>query len=118
MRHRIDIDTSKQSTPQVNNTKSTKTKLTLHKKIVVQDAVALPPHSSFHILSCRIAPDSTSNGSNSTFKQVTINCTLKTCLVTLSMAKNDNNAIALVKAVNTMMNLIHGIEGDANKVKI
>ena len=31
--------------------------------------------------------------------------------------KNDNNAIAVGKAVNVLMKVIHGIEVDANKVK-
>ena len=42
----------------------------------------------------------------------------KICLVALSIAKNDNNAIAVGEAFNTLMNIIHGIEGDSNKVKI
>ena len=51
MRHRIDRDTAKKSTPQVNNAKPTKAKLTLHKKIFSKDAVALPTDSfsaSYH----------------------------------------------------------------------
>ena len=31
---------------------------------------------------------------------------------------NNNNAIAVGKAVNALMKVIHGIEGDNNKVKI
>ena len=81
-------------------------------------AVALPPHSSFRILSDQIAPDSTSNVSNSIIQQGTSNRTLKRCIVALSIAKNDNNAITVGKTVNALMKVIHGIEGDANKVKI
>ena len=66
MRQIIDKDTAEQSTPQVNNAKSTKTKLTLNKKILFKDLVSLLPHSSFHILSHQIAPESMSNGFNST----------------------------------------------------
>ena len=40
------------------------------------------------------------------------------CLVTLPIVNNDKNAIALGKAVNSLMKVIHGIEGDTNKVKI
>ena len=66
MRQIIDKVTAEQSTPQVNNAKSTKTKLTLNKKMLFKDSVSLLPHSSFHILSHQIAPESTSNGFNST----------------------------------------------------
>ena len=65
MGHEIDRDIAKQSTPQVNNAKSTKTKLTLQNKMLFKYAVALPLHSSFHILSHQISMDSTSNGYNS-----------------------------------------------------
>ena len=69
------------------------------------------------MLSHRIAPDITSNGSNSTGQQGTSNRTYKKCLVTLSIA-NNNNAIVVGKAVNALMKVIHGIEGDSNNVKI
>ena len=118
MRQITDRDTAKQSDRQVNNAKSTKKKLTLHKKMLFKDAVALLPHSSFHILSYRIVPGSTSNVSNSTGRQGTSNRTLKICLVTLSISKNYNNAIPVGKAVNPLMEVIHGIEGDAKWVKI
>ena len=62
----IDRYTTEQSTPQFNNTKSTKTKSTLHKKMLFKDAVVIPTHSSFRILSQQIATDSNSDGSNST----------------------------------------------------
>ena len=45
MRQRNNKDTSEQYTPKVNNTKPTKTKSTLHKKMLFKYAVALPPHS-------------------------------------------------------------------------
>ena len=61
MIHIIDRDTDKQSTPQTNNAKSTKKKITLHKKIFFKDAVSLLTHSSFRILSHQIASDSTYN---------------------------------------------------------
>ena len=80
----------KKSTPQVNNTKPTKTKSTLHKEMLFKDTVALPPHSSFYILSHPISPDSTSDGCNITSQQGTSNRTFKICLVTLSIAKNGN----------------------------
>ena len=114
----IDIDTAKQSTPKFNNAKYTKTKLTLNKKMLFKYSVALLPHSSFRILLHQITPDSTSDGSNSTVLQGTSNRTLKICLVTLSIANNDNNATTVGKAVNAPMKGIHGIEGDYNKVKI
>ena len=59
MRHRIDRDTAKKSTPQVNNAKPTKAKLTLHKKIFSKDAVALPTDSfsaSYHTKSHPTVP--------------------------------------------------------------
>ena len=96
----------------------TKTKSTLNKKVLFKDAVELPPHCLFRILSHRIASDSTLNGSNSTGRQGTINGTLKRCLVTLSIEKKYNNTIKVAKAVNALMKVIHSIEGDANKVKI
>ena len=85
--------------------------------MVFKDAVSLPPHSSFHILSHRIAPYSTSSGSNSTVQQGTSNCTLKIVLVTLSITKNNSHAITVGKAVNVLIKVIPGIEGDANKFK-
>ena len=86
--------------------------------MLFKDAVSLPPHSSFRILSHQIAPDSTSNGSNSTGRQGTSNPTLKRFLFTLSTENDDSNAIAVGKAVNARMKVIYGISGDANKVKI
>ena len=118
MRHIIDRDIAEQSTPQFNNSQSAKTKSTLHKKIIFQDAVAPPPHISFRILSHQIAPDSTSNGCNSTGRQVTSNRKLKRCLVTLSSEKNYSNAIEVGRAANALIQVIHGIKVDANKVKI
>ena len=103
MRHRNNKDISEKSTPQVSNSKPTETKSTLHKKILFKDVVALPPHSSFHILSHQIAPDSTLNGSNSTGRQSTSDHTLKRLLVTLYIAKNNNNAIAVDEAVNALI---------------
>ena len=82
--------------------------------MLFKDAVALLPYSSFHILSHRIVHDSTSNGSNSTGRQGNSNRTLKRFHFTLSMVKSDNNAIAVVKAVNALMKAINVIEGDVN----
>ena len=113
-----DKDTAEQSTPQFNNAKPSKTKSTLNNKILFEDASALPPHSQFRILSHRIAPDSTSNGYSSTGKNGTSNRTLKRCLVTLYIAKNNNIAITVGRAFNLLMKLMHVIEGDSNKVKI
>ena len=89
MIQRIDIDTSKKPTPQFNKAKSIKTKSTTHNKMLFKDAVALPPHIFFHILSYQITPDSTSNGFNSTGEQGTSNLTLKIFLVTISITNND-----------------------------
>ena len=50
-RHRNNKDTAEQSTSQVNNAKPTKTKSTLHKKMLFKDKVSLPTHSFLHILS-------------------------------------------------------------------
>ena len=61
-----DKETDENSTPQVNNVKPTKIKSTLHKKMLFKDAVAILPHSLFHVLSHRIAPDSNFNGYNIT----------------------------------------------------
>ena len=72
----------------------------------------------FHILSHQIAPDSTLIVSNSTGQQGTSNRTLKICLFTVFIVKNDNNATTVGKAVNALMKLIHVIEVYANKVKI
>ena len=80
--------------------------------------VALPPQSLFCVLSHRIAPNITLNGSNSTGLQGASNLTFKICLVTLSINNNGNNTIAVGRSVNALMKLIHHIEGDANKVKI
>ena len=49
MRQRIDRDTYEQSIPQVNNTKSTKTKSTPHEKMFFKDSVALLTHILFRI---------------------------------------------------------------------
>ena len=118
MRQRNDKDTAKQFTLEVNTKNPTKTKSTLHKTMIFKYTLALPSHSLFRILSRLNAPDSTLKGSNSTIRQGTSNCTYKRCLDTLSMSKNNNNAIAVGKAVNALMEVMHGIEGDANKVKI
>ena len=51
MIQRMDKDTAKQSTPQFNNTTSTKTKSNLHNKMPFKYAVTLPPHifpASYH----------------------------------------------------------------------
>ena len=95
-----------------------KKKSTLHKKIIFNDSVALQPHSSFCVLSNQIKYGSTSDGSNITVQKGTSNRTLKICLVTLSIEKNENNLITVGKAVNALMKLIHGIGGDGKKVKI
>ena len=95
MRQKNNKNTAEQSTPNINKAKPTKKNSTLHKKIVFKDAVAIPPNRLFHILSRWIAPDSTLNGSNSTGQQGTSNRTLKRCLIILSIAKNNNNAITL-----------------------
>ena len=118
MRKIYDRYTANQSTPQVNNAKSTKTKSTHNKKIPFKYTSALLPNSSFRILSHRVSPDSTLNGCNSTGKQDTSNRTLKRCIVELSIENNGNDAIAVGKAVNALMKLIHGIEGDTTKFKI
>ena len=41
-RQRIDRDTAKHSTPQFNNDKLTKTKITFHKKMLLKDAGSTP----------------------------------------------------------------------------
>ena len=86
--------------------------------MLVKDVVVLLPHSSFWILSHRILPDSTSNGSDSMGRCGTSNRTIKICLVTLSIAKNNINAITVGKEFNALIKVIHSIEVDANKVKI
>ena len=86
--------------------------------MLFKDALVLPPRSLFRILHHRIAPDRTSNESNSTGQWGTSNRTLNRCLVNLSTTNNDNNTIAADKAVNALLKVIHGIEGDAKKVKI
>ena len=43
---------------------------------------------------------------------------MKRCLVTLSTMKNNNNTIAVGKAVNAPMKVIHDIGVNANKFKI
>ena len=111
-------DKAEKFTPQVNNAKSTKTKSKLHKKMLFKDAVSLPTHGFTRILSHHIVPDSTSNSSISTGRKGTSKRTLKIFLVTLSIAKNTNNTIAVGKAVNALIKVIHRIEGDTNKVKM
>ena len=118
IRQRNDKDASEKSNPPFNNSKSTKTKSTLDKKMLFKDAVLLAPHSLFQILSHHMAPDRTSNGSNITGRQGNSNHTLKIFLVALYIANKYNKAIAVGKAVNALMKLIHGIEVDSNKVKI
>ena len=102
MINRNNKDTAEKYTPQVNNAKPTNKKLTINKKMLFKDSVALPPHSLLVILSHQIAPDSTSKGSNITGRQGTSNRTLKIFLVTLSIAKNDNIATSVGKAVNSL----------------
>ena len=118
MRYTNDKDTYETLIPQVNNAKLTKTKSTLHNKIIFKDELTLPPHSSFHILSHRIEPDRTLNGSNITGRQGTSNRNLKICLVNTSITNNNNNAITVVKAINGLMKVINCIKVDSNKVKI
>ena len=83
-----------------------------------KDAVALPTHSLFRILSHWIALDNTSNGSNSTGQQGTSNQILRILFFTLYIAENDNNTITVRKEVNALVKVIHRIELDAKKVKI
>ena len=66
IRQRIGRDIFNKITPQVNNAKLTKIKLTPYKKMSFKDAVAIQNQSLFRILSHQIAPDSTYNSSNST----------------------------------------------------
>ena len=109
-RQRNDKDIADPLPPaQVNNARSTKTKSTLHKEMIFKYEVALPPHSLFHILSHHIRPDNTSNRSNSTGWKSTSNHNLKIWLVTLYIANNNNNNIAVSKAVNEMIKVIYGI---------
>ena len=117
MRQRNDKYTTKQSNPQFNNSNLINTKSLLHKKMLFNDAVILPPHSFSCILSHRIVLHSTSNGYDSTGRRGTSNHATKICLVSLAIAKNKKNAILDEKEVNAFMKLIHGIEGDSNKVK-
>ena len=117
-RQRIDRDTAKQSTTKINNATSTKTKSTLHKKMLFEYTVALPPHEMFCTLIHKISPDSTSNGSDSTGRQGTSNRNLKIFLINLSITRNNINKIAVFKAVNKLMKVIQGIEGYTKKVKI
>ena len=77
--------------------------------MIFKDAVVLPPHSLFCILSQQIAPDSTSSRSYATGWQGTINSTFKIFLVAIFILNNDNTAIAVGKAVNGTMKLINGI---------
>ena len=86
--------------------------------MLVKYAVPLPLHSSFRILSHQISPGSTSNGSNINSQQGISNLTLKRFRVTLPIANNDNNAISVCTVVNALMEVIHGIDVDANKFKI
>ena len=105
-------------TPQVNNAKPTNKKSTQQKILQFKDAVALPQHSLICILSKISTPNNSPNCSNSNSLQGTSNRTFKICLVTLSIPKNNNNAIAVVTAVNVLMKVINGIEIDVNKVTI
>ena len=115
MRQRNDNETAEQFTPQVNNAKITKTKSLIHKEMLFKDALVIPPHSLFRILSHSITPDSTWNRSNITGRQGTSNLTLKICLVALSSVDIDNKAIAVGKAVTEPMKLIHVTEGDSKR---
>ena len=51
IRQRNDKDKAEKYTPQVNNTKPTKTKSIFHKTMMFKDALVLPTHSLFRILS-------------------------------------------------------------------
>ena len=119
MRQKNDKDTAEQATPRTYNAKQTKKKSTIQKNMLFKDTVVLPPHSLFCILSHHITPDSTSNGFNSTDWQGTSKILPWTkCLVTISIAMNNNNAITVGKAVNALMKVVHGIDRYTNKVKI
>ena len=52
------------------------------------------------------------------FDKLLVTVPLKICLVILSIVNNNNNLIAVVKAVNALMKVIHGIEVYSNKVII
>ena len=58
------------------------------------------------------------NSSNSNGRKGISIYRFKICLDTLSIVKDDNNAIAVGKAVNVLIKVIHVIEENANKVKI
>ena len=85
--------------------------------MIFKDTVVLLTHISSRMLSHFIVPDNTLKVYNSTCQQGNSNRTLKICLVTLFVVRNDNNAIAACKTVNGTNEVIFGIEGDANKVK-
>ena len=85
--------------------------------MLFKDSVVIPPNIWFLVISHN-ALDNALNGSYSTGRRGTATLNLKQCLVTLSIANNDNNAIAVGKAFNTLIKVIHEIEGDSNKVKI
>ena len=86
--------------------------------MIFKYAVGVPPHSSFHILSQLILPNSTLNVSTSTDQQGTSIRTLNIYLVTISIGNNNSNSNTLGKAVNDLKKVIHDIEVDANKVKL
>ena len=83
--------------------------------MIFKDKVLLLPHSPFRTLSNRIIQDSYFNGYDIMGSHKSSKRTLKIFLFTLFIAKNDNNSIYVDKEVKTMMKVIHGIEGDANK---
>ena len=93
IRQKNDKDTAEKSTPQVNNAKRNKAKLTLHNKIPFKDAVGFLPHSSFRILSHKIEPDSTSNKYNSTVQQQSSRKTeaMKVNAIMEQLDKSDRN---------------------------
>ena len=81
--------------------------------MIFRDTVVLLPQISF-----RVSPDIKLNGSDSMGWCGTSNRTIKICLVALSIAKNNINAIMVGKEFNALTKVIHSIEVDANKVKI
>ena len=66
MRQKTDKEISEKYTSQVNIANQTDIKSLQHKKIIFKDAVVLPYHTLFIILTHCIDPDSVSNGSDST----------------------------------------------------
>ena len=86
------------------------------KKNLFKDSVQQPPFNWFLLLHHYLIPDKYSTGSNSMGERGAPTRSLIWCNETFTMTANNNNALAIVLAVNELVEVMHDIKGDKRKI--